>query len=157
MVYGALVMPRTRYRSKVQSIDDSEARKIPGFIKAVKVDDSMGKCTGWVVAVAEKFPAAVKAAQALKVQVDPGPYGGLGSNDLFAEFAQKTKDPAAGSNWDSRVTSTRLSREPRRSWKWSTPPTWCATRPWSRSMQRCNSSTVPGTSTVERRAHPSRE
>ena len=99
MAYGALVMPRTRYRSKVQSIDDFEARKIPGFIKAVRVDDSMGKCTGWVVAVAEKFPAAVKAAQALKVQVDPGPYGGLGSNDLFAEFAQKTKDPAAGSNW----------------------------------------------------------
>jgi CO/xanthine dehydrogenase Mo-binding subunit len=49
--------------------------------------------------VAEKFPAAVKAAQALKVQVDPGPYGGLGSNDLFAEFRQKTRDPAAGSNW----------------------------------------------------------
>ncbi|MGA8652642.1 MAG: molybdopterin cofactor-binding domain-containing protein, partial [Xanthobacteraceae bacterium] len=99
MVYGALVIPRTRYASKVKSIDDSEARKIPGFIKAVKVDDSMGKCTGWVVAVAEKFPAAVKAAQALKVHVDPGPYGGLGSNDLFAEFAQKTRDPAAGSNW----------------------------------------------------------
>ena len=99
MVYGALVVPRTRYRSKVQSIDDSEARKIPGFVKAVKVDDSMGKCTGWVVAVAEKFPAAVKAAQALKVQVDPGPYGGLGSNDLFSEFAQATKNPAAGANW----------------------------------------------------------
>ncbi|HUI61122.1 MAG TPA: molybdopterin cofactor-binding domain-containing protein, partial [Steroidobacteraceae bacterium] len=99
MVYGALVMPRTRYRSKVQSIDDSEARKIPGFIKAVKVDDSMGKCTGWVVAVAEKFPAAVKAAQVLKVQVDPGPYGALGSNDLFSEFAQATKNPAADANW----------------------------------------------------------
>ena len=27
MVYGALVMPRTRYRSKVQSIDDLEARR----------------------------------------------------------------------------------------------------------------------------------
>ncbi len=99
MVYGALVVPRTRYRSKVQSIDNSEARKIPEFVKAVKVDDSMGKCTGWVVAVAEKFPAAVKAAQALKVQVDPGPYGGLGSNDLFSEFAQATKNPAAGANW----------------------------------------------------------
>jgi isoquinoline 1-oxidoreductase len=37
MVYGALVIPRTRYGSKVKSIDDSEARKIPGFVKAVKV------------------------------------------------------------------------------------------------------------------------
>ncbi len=62
MAYGALVIPRTRYGSKVLSIDDSEAKKIPGFIKAVKIDDSMGKCTGWVVAVADWFPAALKGA-----------------------------------------------------------------------------------------------
>src|ERR1700758_712248 len=99
MVYGALVIPRTRYGSKVKSIDDSEARKIPGFVKAVKVDDSMGKCTGWVVALAEKFPAAVKAAKALKVEVDPGPYGGLNLKDLFAEYAQTTKNTEAGANW----------------------------------------------------------
>src|SRR6202047_200135 len=99
MVYGALVIPRPRYGSKVKSIDDSEARKIPGFVKAVKVDDSMGKCTGWVVALAEKFPAAVKAAQALKVQVDPGPYAGLNTGDLFAEYSQTIKNAAAGANW----------------------------------------------------------
>jgi isoquinoline 1-oxidoreductase subunit beta len=99
MVYGALVIPRTRYGSKVLKIDDSEARKIPGFVKAVKVDDRMGKCTGWVVALAEKFPAAVKAAQALKVEVDPGPYAGLSLDDLFSEFSQTTKSPAAGANW----------------------------------------------------------
>src|SRR5712691_7050177 len=99
MVYGALLIPRTRYGSKVKSIDDSEARKIPGFVKAVKVDDSMGKCTGWVVALAEKFPAAIRAAQALKVDVDPGPYGGLNTADLFAEYAQTTKNAAAGANW----------------------------------------------------------
>ena len=99
MVYGTLVIPRTRYGSKVMSIDDSEARKIPGFVKAVKVDDSMGKCTGWVVALAEKFPAAVQAAQALKVQVDPGPYAGINTGDLFAEYSQTIKNAAAGANW----------------------------------------------------------
>ena len=99
MVYGALVIPRTRYGSKVLKVDDAEARKIPGFLKAVKVDDSIGKCTGWVVALAEKFPAAVKAARALKVEVDPGPYAGLCSDDLFSEFSQTTKNPAAGANW----------------------------------------------------------
>ena len=31
MVYGALVIPRTRYGSKVQSIDDSEAQEDPGI------------------------------------------------------------------------------------------------------------------------------
>jgi isoquinoline 1-oxidoreductase len=99
MVYGALMIPRTRYGSKVLSIDDTEARKIPGFIKAVKVDDRMGKCTGWVVAIAEKFPAAMKAAQALKVEVDAGPYGGLGLADIFAEFKQTAGNPANGANW----------------------------------------------------------
>jgi isoquinoline 1-oxidoreductase subunit beta len=99
MVYGALVIPRTRYGSKVLKVDDSEARKIPGFVKAVKVDDSTGKCTGWVVALAEKFPAAVKAARALKVEVDPGPYAGLSLNDLFSEFSQTTKNAGAGANW----------------------------------------------------------
>src|ERR1700746_3306556 len=99
MVYGALVIPRTRYGSKEKSIDDTEARKIPGFVKAVKVDDSMGKCTGWVVALAEKFPAAIKAALALKVQVDPGPYAGISTGDLFAEYSQTIKNAAAGANW----------------------------------------------------------
>src|SRR6266850_4305424 len=68
MAYGALVVPRSRYASKVLSIDDSEAKKIPGFLKSVKIDNAMGKCTGWVVAVADKFPSAMKAAKALKVE-----------------------------------------------------------------------------------------
>jgi isoquinoline 1-oxidoreductase beta subunit len=99
MVYGALVIPRTRYGSKVLSIDDSEAQKILGFVKAVKVDDSIGKCTGWVVALAETFPAAMKAAQALKVKVDPGPYGNLGLADIFAELKGATANADTGSNW----------------------------------------------------------
>lgn len=99
MVYGAVVIPRTRYGSRVVSIDDSEARNIPGFVRAVKVDDSIGKCTGWVVALAERFPAAVKAAQALKVQVDPGPYAGIDNSVLFEEYSQTIKNDAAGANW----------------------------------------------------------
>jgi isoquinoline 1-oxidoreductase len=98
MAYGALVIPRTRYGSKVQAIDETEAKKIPGFIKAVKVDDSMGKCTGWVVAVAQTFPAAMKAAKALKLTVDPGPYGKLSLNDIMEEFSamsEKTEESAA--------------------------------------------------------------
>jgi isoquinoline 1-oxidoreductase beta subunit len=99
MVYGALVIPRTRYGSKVLSIDDSEARKIPGFVKAVKVDDALGKCTGWVVAMAERFPAAMQAAKALKVQVDPGPYGELSLSDIFEELSKQTQNADKSANW----------------------------------------------------------
>jgi len=99
MVYGALVVPRTRYASKVLSIDESEAKKIPGFIKAVKIDDAMGKCMGWVVALADKFPTAVKASKVLKLKVDPGPYGKLSLSDIMEEFSELQKNAEASAAW----------------------------------------------------------
>ena len=99
MAYGALVIPPARYASKVLSVDDAEARKIPGFIKAVTIDDSMGKCTGWVVAVAEQFPAAMKAARALNVEWDPGPYANLSSAELLEQYKALANDTAASAAW----------------------------------------------------------
>lgn len=99
MVYAALAIPRTRYKSKALSVDDSEARKIPGFLQAVIVDDSFGKCTGWVLAIAEKFPAAVKAAEALKIEWDAGPYGDFNDRQLLAEYRKLEADPEQGAPW----------------------------------------------------------
>lgn len=99
MAYGALVIPRTRYASNVVSIDDSEARKIPGFIKAVKIDNALGKCTGWVVAVADRFPTAMKAARALKVQYDAGPYAKLSSADLLKQYKALAKNEKESAAW----------------------------------------------------------
>jgi isoquinoline 1-oxidoreductase subunit beta len=99
MAYGALAIPRSRYGSKVLSVDDSEARKIPGYIKAVKIDDSMGKCTGWVVALADTFPAAVKASKALKIQSDPGPYGKLSLSDIMEEFSERSQKSEESAAW----------------------------------------------------------
>ncbi len=99
MAYGALVIPRARYSSKVLSVDDSEAKKIPGFIKAVRIDDSMGKCTGWVVAIADRFPTAQKAAKALKVKWDAGPYANLSSADLLEQYKQLSTDEKLSAAW----------------------------------------------------------
>src|SRR5215831_5946353 len=99
MAYAALVVPRTRYGSKVQSIDETEAKKIPGFIKAVKIDDAMGKCTGWVVAVAQTFPAAMKATKVLKLTVDPGPYAKLSLNDIMEEFSAMSEKAGESAAW----------------------------------------------------------
>jgi isoquinoline 1-oxidoreductase len=99
MVYGALAIPRTRYASKVLAIDDSAARKIPGYLKAVKIDDSMGKCTGWVVALAESYPAAMKASRALKIEADPGPYGKLSLSDIMEEFSDLADRPQESAAW----------------------------------------------------------
>ena len=47
MVYGAVVTPPVRYGATVKSVDDSAAKKVPGFIKAVTLDDKTGTTTGW--------------------------------------------------------------------------------------------------------------
>jgi isoquinoline 1-oxidoreductase beta subunit len=85
MVYGKLVLPPIRYGATVKSVDDSAAKKVPGFIKAVTLDDKTGTTTGWVVAVANTYASARKAADALKVTYDGGPNAKLSSESLLAE------------------------------------------------------------------------
>ena len=85
MVYGKIVMPPVRYGATVKSVDDSAAKKVPGFIKAVTLDDKTGTTTGWVVAVANTYANAKKAAEALKVTYDGGPNAKLSSQSLLDE------------------------------------------------------------------------
>src|SRR5467141_1454193 len=85
MVYGKIVMPPVRYGATVKSVDDSAAKKVPGFIKAVTLDDQTGTTTGWVVAVANTYANAKKAADALKVTYDGGANAKLSSESLLNE------------------------------------------------------------------------
>jgi len=85
MLYGKIVMPPVRYGATVKSVDDSAAKKVPGFVKAVTLDDKTGTTTGWVVAVANSHPNAKKAADALKVTYDNGPNAQLSSESLLNE------------------------------------------------------------------------
>src|SRR5246127_1964712 len=85
MVYGAVVTPPVRYGATVKSVDDSEAKKVKGFIKAVTLDDKTATTTGWVVAVADTYANAKKAAGALKIAYDGGPNAKLSSESLLAE------------------------------------------------------------------------
>ena len=85
MVYGKVVTPPVRYGATVKSVDDSEAKKVPGFIKAVILDDKTATTTGWVVAVANTYANARKAADALKITYDGGPNAKLSSESLLTE------------------------------------------------------------------------
>src|ERR1700712_4754369 len=73
MLYGKVVTPPVRYGATVKAVDDSAAKKVPGFVKAVTLDDKTGSTTGWVVAVANTYANAAKAADALKITYDGGP------------------------------------------------------------------------------------
>jgi isoquinoline 1-oxidoreductase subunit beta len=85
MVYGKVVTPPVRYGATVKSVDDSAAKKVPGFIKAVVLDDKTATTTGWVVAVADTYANARRAADALKIAYDGGPNAKVSSESLFAE------------------------------------------------------------------------
>src|SRR5580698_7639215 len=85
MVYGRVVTPPVRFGATVKSVDDSEAKKVKGFIKAVTLDDKTATTTGWVVAVADTYANAKKAAGALKIAYDGGPNARLSSESLLAE------------------------------------------------------------------------
>ncbi len=96
MLYGKLVMPPVRYGAKVTSVDDSEAKKVHGFVKAVVIDDKTGTTTGWVLAVANTYFNAMKAAKALKVTWDKGPNAAESSDTLLAEARRAQADASGG-------------------------------------------------------------
>ena len=91
MVYGKLVTPPVRYGATVKSVDDSAAKKVPGFIKAVTLDDKTATTTGWVVAVADTYANARRAADALKISYDNGPNAKLSSESLLTEARRLQK------------------------------------------------------------------
>jgi CO/xanthine dehydrogenase Mo-binding subunit len=96
MVYGRIVTPPVRYGSKVANVDDSEAKKTPGYIQSVVLDDKTGTTTGWVVVVAKTYPEAIQAADALKVTWDKGPNAAVSSESLMAESKRLQAIPDAG-------------------------------------------------------------
>ncbi|MGX4807770.1 molybdopterin cofactor-binding domain-containing protein [Bradyrhizobium guangdongense] len=115
MVYGAIVTPPVRFGATVKSVDDSAAKSVPGFIKAIALDDKTQTTSGWVVAVASTYANAKKAAAALKISYDGGPNAKLSSQSLLDEakrlqalddsgqFFVKDGDPAAALGTAAKV------------------------------------------------------
>ncbi len=96
MLYGKPVVPPVRYGATVKSVDDSAAKKVKGFVKAVTVDDKTATTTGWVVAVASTYEGAKAAAAALKIIYDNGPNAKVSDQTLIDEAKKLQGDAAAG-------------------------------------------------------------
>ena len=95
MAYGRPVTPPTRHGASVRSIDESAAREVPGYLRAVRIEDPSGTFQGWVVALAETYPAAIAAADALKVDWDPGANAGVDDAALASAQRALQQDPTA--------------------------------------------------------------
>lgn len=96
MVYAHPMIPPTRYGSTIRAIDDTAAKDIPGYLQTLALTDPSNVIQGWAVVVAESFPSAMKAAQAVKVDWEAGPTAGVGEADILAEGAKLAADPASG-------------------------------------------------------------
>jgi isoquinoline 1-oxidoreductase subunit beta len=96
MLYGKLALPPVRYGATAKSVDDSEAKKVPGFVKAVTVEDKTATTSGWVVAVATSYEAAKKAAAALKIDWDKGPYANVSDQSIIDESRRLQKEGKEG-------------------------------------------------------------
>jgi len=96
MVVGTPAVPPVRYGATVKSVDDSAAKKVPGFIQAVVIEDPIKSTTGWVVAVADTYANALKASKALKIDYDLGPNAGVDDAAIMAEAARLAADPNSG-------------------------------------------------------------
>src|SRR5258708_4460927 len=85
MGYGKGGVAGGRCGAKGTAVDDSAAKKVKGFVRAVTLDDKTGTTSGWVVAVATSYPAAKQVAEALKITYDKGPYASVADATLIDE------------------------------------------------------------------------
>jgi isoquinoline 1-oxidoreductase subunit beta len=96
MLYGKPVVPPVRYGATVKSVDESDAKKVKGFVKAVTLDDKTATTSGWVVAVATTYEGAKKAAEALKIAYDNGPYAKVSDQTLIDEAKKLQASDSSG-------------------------------------------------------------
>ena len=82
MVYGRPKIPPTRNGSKVNSVDDSAARNVKGYIQSIVLEDPSDTVPGWVMVVAETYPAAIRAADLIKVDWTPGAAANVSEQDI---------------------------------------------------------------------------
>jgi len=101
MVYARPKLPPTRYGSKVVSIDDTAARKVKGYLRSIALEDPSGTVPGWVMVIAETYPAAIRATDLVQVSWQSDETIHVSDKDLQAHAAILIADPAAGAVLDT--------------------------------------------------------
>ena len=117
MVYATPATPPVRYGAKVKAVDDSAAKKIKGYMTHVVIEDPTGSQTGWVMAVANSYWTARKAALALKVDWDLGPNAKVSSKTINDESMRLIDDTANASTFlkegdaEKAIGSAKITHE----------------------------------------------
>lgn len=111
MVYARPKMPPTRYGSVVTHVDESEAKKVPGYQRHIIIKDASENVQGWVVAIADTYPAAIRAADKLNVTWTPGPQHATTEADILNHARTLIADAKKGTMiWDDKGTDDALDQ-----------------------------------------------
>jgi isoquinoline 1-oxidoreductase beta subunit len=110
MVYAKISRPPVRYGAKPGAVDDSEAKKVAGYLQFVSVLDPTGTAAAYVIAIADNYPAAMEAARVLKIDWDLGPNKNVSSDSMLKHAADLVADAGKGlSFWDIGNASQALA------------------------------------------------
>jgi len=96
MVYARPLIPPTRYGSSVNSIDDSAASAIDGYLKTIVLDDPTDTVPGWALVIATSFHAANRAAALIKVDWTAGKTAQVSEQDILDHGRALLEDPEKG-------------------------------------------------------------
>lgn len=96
MVYARPVLPPSRFGSVINSVDDAKAKEVRGYLETIEITDPSNTCQGWLAVIAETYPAAIKAADALVVDWTPGPNATVGERDIVDAATKLVEDPDSG-------------------------------------------------------------
>jgi CO/xanthine dehydrogenase Mo-binding subunit len=111
MVYAHPMVPPTRYGSSINSVNDTAARDIPGYMQTLTLSDPSEVLQGWALVIAETFPAAMRAADAVEIDWSAGPTAAVTEAHIITEGRKLTADPASGVKVvdDGDVSAARAS------------------------------------------------
>jgi len=101
MVHARPLLPPTRYGSTVSSIDDSAAKAVKGYLQCLILDDPSGTVPGWVMVIGETWPAAMKAAELVKVTWSAGDAASVSEKQIQDRGAELIADGKSGAVLDT--------------------------------------------------------
>src|SRR5262245_7130555 len=96
MVYARPKIPPTRNGSVVRAVDDSAAKRIKGYLTSLALEDPSNTVPGWVVVCATSYPAAIRAADLVKVDWAAGDAARVSEQDILDYGAKQIAEPSGG-------------------------------------------------------------
>jgi CO/xanthine dehydrogenase Mo-binding subunit len=96
MVYARPKIPPTRNGSVVRAVDDSAAKHVKGYLTSLVLEDPSNTVPGWVVVCATSYPAAMRAADLVKVDWAAGDATQVSEQHILDYGAKQIADARGG-------------------------------------------------------------